>query len=241
MNPRIQKFSLCLILPSLLSVAGYGQGIVAFRHTGAANPTTEGFTLLQGGNPTLAPVVGDAGYDAWSIHLGSLSDIAQYSAPLTALQQAQASDGWVMSLSLRILPQFNDAGFGIFGSFATGTKIFSLQLGALPSGDPIVRVGNTRLTLNGAGSSYHNYQLRYDRGQDTASLWIDGAELLTGISGATVGGTPAFSWGGGQNGYGNLGANWSEAAFTIVPEPTALALGLCGWGLWLAARRRHAA
>ena len=95
--------------------------------------------------------------------------------------------------------------------------------------DPIVRFGDTRYTLNGGGSGYHNYQLRYDGGVGLATLWIDGTERLTGLT-ATIGGGPQnFSWGGGQNPYGTLAANWSEASFTIVPEPSSLVLlGLGG-------------
>ena len=68
-----------------------------------------------------------------------------------------------------------------------------------------------------------------------ASLWVDGAEKLSGLAPIETLGPQRFSWGGGQNPYGTLAANWSKASFTIVPEPSFLALCLTG-GIILANR-----
>ena len=231
---------LAAVLIRFLTTPAYSQGLPLFLHSGGVDPTTEGFTLLRLGNPTLNPVIGDLGLNAWSIHQGSLSDIAQYSQTLTTQEQGDAANGWIFSLTVRALPPFRQPSFGTFGSFSDGAKTYSLLLGAQPSGDPLVQFGNVQYSLTGGGSGYHNYQLRYQPVIGSASLWIDGTEKLTGLTGASTSSGVKFLWGGGQNPYGTLAANWNEASFTIIPEPSTLALlGLGGWFLAASLIRRR--
>jgi hypothetical protein len=208
----------------------HGQGTLIAQHRGAADPTNEGFTLLRGGNPSLTPVMGDLGLNAWSVNLNSQGDIAVYSKTLTAQQQADAAaSGWILSLTLRVLQPFNSPNYGIAGDFYTGTKYFSLLFGAESDGDPIVRVGGIEYDLDGAGSGYHTYQLRYDAGTGLASLWVDGSHLAN-TAGSLNPSTALFRWGCGQNPVGIINANWNEVSLTIVPEPSTLALvGLGGF------------
>jgi hypothetical protein len=122
---------LALSLAVICGVIGVacGQGVTQFRHFGEANPTTEGFTLLLNGSPSLNPVLADQGLNAWQIGLGSTSDLAQYYRNLTATELASAENGWVISLTLRILSPYQSPPGGIFGELTTGTKIFPCNSG----------------------------------------------------------------------------------------------------------------
>jgi hypothetical protein len=213
----------------------HGQGTLITGHFGAADPTTEGFTLLRSGNPSLAPVTDDFGLNAWSIGLDTDADIGRYSRLLSSQEQAALAAGWTLSLTLRVLEPFGLPTVGVFASLQTGTQSFPLVfLGAQPDGDPILRVGNAQYTLEGAGAGYHNYQLTYDAQIGSAGLWVDGALLATGITGSPNP-TAQFSWGGGQH-PGSAYANWNEVSLWAIPEPSALALLTLGGGGWLAVR-----
>lgn len=213
------------------------QGTLITGHFGAADPTTEGFTLLHWGNPSLAPVMNDFGLNAWSIGLGTNADIGQYSRLLSAQEQEALTAGWILSLTLRVVSPFGAPSVGIFVNLSTGTESFPLvYFGTQPNGDPTLRVGNAQYTLDGKGLGYHNYQFRYDASVGRASLWVDGDLLATGIAGSPNP-TARFAWGGGQH-QGSAYANWNEASLWAIPEPSSLALCLCGGTLWLAARGR---
>lgn len=205
-----------------------GQGTLIFGHFASVDPTTEGFTLLRSGNPTLAPVMNDFGQNAWSIGLNTDADIGQYSRILSVQEQAALAPGWVLSLTLRVAEPFGSPSVGIFASLQTGAITFPLvSFGAQPDGDPMIRVGNLEYALDGAGSGYHNYQLKYDAGFGLASLRVDGSLLATNIAGSPNP-TALFAWGGGQHPQGSTSANWSEVSLWAIPEPSPLILLGCG-------------
>ncbi len=217
----------------------HSQGTLLFQHFGATDPTSEGFTLIRNGNPSLAPVTNDLGLDSWAIRLNTDADIGLYDRILSAQEQAALTGGWILSLTLRVVAPFDAPTVGIFASLSTGTDAFPLIFfGAQPDGDPILRVGNAQYALEGSGSGYHHYQFRYDAGVGRASLWVDGDLLATDIAGSPYAGA-RFSWGGGQHPPGSAYANWNEVSLWAVPEPSSLALCICGGAFWLAARYRR--
>jgi hypothetical protein len=202
-----------------------------FQHYGAVDPTTEGFSLLSGGSPSIMPIVDDLGSDAWSIRVGS-QEFADYSINLTAQQQAEAAAfGWVLSMNLRIVEPLgaSNFGFGIFGSLVTGSESYTVRFAAQTNGDPIVLLGNTQYTLDGVGAGYHDYQFRHDSIEGVTSFWVNDT-YLTSVTGAFSANEGQFRWGGGQHPGGIWHAHWNEVSFTIVPEPSSWALfagGLC--------------
>lgn len=236
---NIMKSMVALSLASLLaftSIQSRAQGTVIAGHFGANDPTIEGFTLVQSGNPSLGPVLGDLGVDAWAIGLDSNADMGGYFRNLTAQQGSLGGGGWTLSLTLRILEPFNSANGGIFSSLYTGSEYFILMFGAQPSGDPVLLLQGISYDLSGVGSGYHNYQLRNDVATGATSFWVDGAPFLTEVAGSPNPTTASFSWGGGQHPPGSAYANWNEASLSVIPEPSSLLLLSFG-GLFLAAAR----
>jgi len=171
----------------------------------------------------------DFGHNAWSIGLNSGADVAQYSRRLSPQEQAEAgANGWIMSLTLRIVPPFSSPTYGVFADFYTGDKYIYVQFGADNTGSPVVRLGETSYTVTGGDSGYHNYELMYSPQTENASLWVDGSYLAE-TAGFQSLNTARFSWGGGQHPPGSAYANWSDVSLSIIPEPNSAAL------LWLGA------
>lgn len=213
----------------------WGQGVFIARHIGNTDPITEGFTLSRGGSPLLIPASNDLGLNAWHIGLDTNVDIGLYRRSLTVQDQEALRAGWILSLTLRILEPFGVPTPGIFAKLQTGTEIFpSIRFGAQPDGDPMLQIGSWEYTMEGAGSAYHTYQLKYDADVGSASFWADGSLLLTDIAGSSYP-VADFSWGGSQRGPGSAYANWNEVSLWVIPEPSTIALlGLAG--LWFAGR-----
>ena len=180
----------------------------------------------------------DQGLKAWSIGVGPDDGVSYYRA-LTAQQTAALASGWALSLTLRVVAPFSQPTGAIYAKLQTGTENFpNLEFGAGSGGDPIVRVGSIDYVLEGAGSGYHSYQLKYDGDAGLASLWVDEVLLATDIAEvpSRIG---QFSWGGGQRPSGSGYANWNEVSLTAmaVPEPGTSTLLTIGGALLLVGTR----
>lgn len=224
--------SICLALAVLIRIAtlpAHSQPAIICQHSGFTDPTAEGFSVLTSGSPSLTPVMADLGHNAWGIGLNSGADIAQYSRSLTPQEKAEAgANGWIMSLTLRIVPPFSSPTYGMFAQFSMGGKSIAVLFGAENTGDPVVRLGGTYYTVTGGDSGYHNYELMYSPQTEIASLWVDGSYLAETAGSQTLD-TAKFSWGGGQHPPGSAYANWSDVSLSIIPEPNSASL------LWLGA------
>ena len=230
-------FGLALFLTASQLAAGQGTFIVG--HSGSANPTNEGFSLLSSGSPSLAPIMNDLGYNAWSITNRSGADIAEYYQTLTPQQAAELSADWTLSLTLRVGGPIDPAHSGILADFHTGSEYFLLYFGSLSNGDPAVNFQSTQYVLNGAGSGYHNYELKYDTATELATLWSDGSPWVTGIQGAASPNSASLYWGIGQrNSSSSYYANWNEVELLAVPEPSSAVVLLIGGGVLFYVRRK---
>jgi hypothetical protein len=225
------RLSLPVATASLFLCVIPGRSQVLFQHVGAANPTTEGFTLYSFGSPQLAPVLSDLGVNAWSIGMLS-SDGAQYGLNLTAGQQAAlAGKDWQLTYTLRVVQAPTTPSYDISSAFFTGSEMFSLYFGAASNGDPVVQVRENSLSLSpvfvvtGAGATYNTYSLTYHAATDSADLWVNGTELYGGMSSARFDGTPSFDWSGYQH-ASDVKANWSLVSLAVVPEPSAASLAV---------------
>lgn len=192
--------------------------------------------MLLGGSPSLDPATNDFEHNSWSIGVSSGADIAQYKETLTARQVETISNGWILSLTLRVGQPVNPGDSGIFASFGG----VGLNFGSQTNDNPAVALNYSEYDFNGGGSGYHNYQLKFDSTTDLASLWIDGTEWLTGIQGSAN--PSSLVWGEIQHASGaNYYANWNKVSLWAVPEPSALSFIFFDGGvfIYVLQRRRH--
>jgi hypothetical protein len=210
-----------------------GQGTLVIQHSGATDPVTEGFQSLGagGGYATL----NDGGVNAW-VTPGAKNQSTYFKYVLTPQQQA-ASVGasWILSANLRIATT-NSSGDFLLYLLGVNASV-GLNFGSDSNGDQYVIYGPGiagRVTL--PGSSYNDYQLRYDASAEAMSLWINGTEYANNIYTNEHDTYLAYlGWGGGAD-VGNPLANWNSVSLTI-PEPSSAALILLGGGALFYLRR----
>ncbi len=181
----------------------------SIEYQAPADPTTQGFSAFVSVPPApqvFGPIANDLGYPAWSISgLGLSSQFGYLSGALTAAQRADInSQGFTLTLRGRVLqgnaPAF-DAGYNTVIGWAlldTGSRRYDLVLGVNSSGNTVAVLvtyydaagpgGSTRgygptYALNDAG--YHTYDLVFNPQTQSASLFIDGVERLSGYTGHT--------------------------------------------------------
>ena len=229
------RLALAILLASA-AVPALGQGTLIIQHSGATDPSTEGWYGFGG-----YPITNDLGVNAWSMpEPNNLYDHYQYDT--TSQQQAELSSaGWTYSINARIATSNAPLGqFEYFDAILWGSQVSIAELifGSATNGDPIVRLNcgsiSDTITLTGAGSTYNLYQLQYDVSVDTASLWINGVDYLSNIP-LTNQNIVTVAWeGGGSPTYERV--NWNLVSLEITPEPSTVAL--FGLGAFIVAARR---
>jgi hypothetical protein len=152
---RLMRHYTIALLTSLwfgILINCFGQGAVLIEHSGALDPTAEGFTpdTFYG---SVGPVTNDLGMNAWTTTSGGPT--LNYYQLLTPQQQAQVDGSdWKLSVTLRVVQSSGSS--DIYTTFATGSQFFSLGFGLDGGGDPFVQAGDSSLspvyTLTGAGS-----------------------------------------------------------------------------------------
>jgi hypothetical protein len=238
-------------------------GMILFEHSGNADPTTEGWSVGGGGGPgqVVGPLTNDAGsgLDAWFVNDTSsalFSNIAYFQTP-TAAQNSQASAlGWSLKTTIRI-PNASETDAGApLVLYRDGSISWGMFFGSDADGDPTVFLHDgggahpnftgPRFTLQGAGSTYHTYELVYDPSAGSADLFFDGVERLSGFVGYALAAS-SVSFGSGSSadtGQGNFNQVQFEVNTNAVPEPSSIALlgmgglMLCGFSRRQRRRRR---
>lgn len=241
MKINFNIFTIFVIFLIFATKLVHGQGVIIVQHSGYNNPTTEGFSSSGAGQ--VGGVTNDLGYNAWTTHWAYDSSRA-YSASIGNI----ADVDWILSVTVRIAATNATPGEFSAGvvTGASTAPFFNLDFGADSNGNPLVATGGAsgyqyQYDVTGAGSTYNNYQLDYDAGTETASLWINGTEELSGIAGQFGPTSASFGWGGNssfQTG-GTSQANWNLVSLGIVPEPSALSLIALGSGVLIYVRIRN--
>lgn len=99
--------------------------------------------------------------------------------------------------------------------------------------------GNPALKTTLPGNVFHHLEMRYDPGTQTAGLWVDGVQTLSGYTGHTE-----FRQGGGP-GWGVTGhtndAFFAGVTFTSTPEPGTWAFVASGLAALAVRQRRWSA
>ena len=220
---------------------GLGQGAILVQHSGSADPTTEGFTLGVSGTGTtiLGPVTNDLGMNAWTVGGGN---VVNYSQSLTPIP----NEDWTLSIDVRVIQSGQGFNPNNWATFLAGNEGFALGFGTDSNGNATVWINNIltgtlpgsqpAFTLSGGGSVYNSYQLDYSAVANTASLWVNGTEEVSDISGVSGFSAWSVDWGRGQGGHSQ--ANWNSVSLSI-PEPSSAVLILLGGGGLFYLRRKY--
>jgi hypothetical protein len=220
----------------LLSAATPAHSQVVLQHSGATNPTNEGFTLDTYANPQVGPVMNDSGFNAWAIATTGPLDVARYIHTLTPAEQSRfIGADWELTCTLRILQAPAQPSYDISAGYGYGNLEFDLFFGATTSGDPIVQLKDNfqpgpAVVLSGAGSTYNTYSVFYHAATRSADLWANGTFLYSAAAGGTDLSPPVVSWGGHQDVI-DVHANWALVSLEVVPEPSSLSLAVCAFFL----------
>lgn len=236
------------VLAGLLMLAVTSRGTTIYQHTGAQDPTTEGWVAIGAGTGvTTGAVFNDlgTGTDAWFVNDSSTvgGSFTVYSQTPTAEINTQAATlGWTLSVVLRMAGSSVPSPFdgGVFADYINGTTDYSMSFEREADGDPTVYLlGGGSFTLEGAGdSSYNLFELVYNPAAGSADLFVNGVERVGGYTGTP---TALSRVGWGANGSSTTGiGNFSEVSFFVVPEPSRSVMVLLGFSVWLTRRRRGA-
>jgi len=213
-------FNLTISISLAFLLAGPASANVIAVHTGAADPTSEGFVFSNTGTPVLS----DLGFDAWQ-YAGCGCPTDYHSGPLTAQQKADAfAYGWELDLRAR-LPQNDNV---LFGNVDFGNVRYDINLILSPGGSLTVNLNNFgtgpsyTYLVPGSGSAYHLYTMLYDPGSASASFQVDGTTVLTGYTGHNLSLNDLGLW------FGTVGGSNGPGNFNLVslqvdtPEPASV-------------------
>ena len=236
-----------LIAVGLLSALCADASIIA-EHSGSTDPSTEGFVVpagYNGGNG--APVTNDLGLgiNAWNIN-GSWCCSAEIDLLSSAQEGALSANDWLLTVNMRVLSTA-DTGTG-YGPNSEGGVVtvgvnglrFSVDLHSDGSGDMVLApdpfAAGPTYTIDGLGSNYALIQIAYDAATRTADYYVNGAEVLSGITGYTNYYESWFGFGGEDSNF-NLVELQSDTTIgstsPAVPEPSSMTL--LGFGVLLLA------
>ncbi|NKB20916.1 MAG: hypothetical protein GKS01_10495 [Alphaproteobacteria bacterium] len=241
---------------AFLALPTAAHATVVAQHTGAADPTTEGwFASGPFVNVATGAVFNDngSGFDAWMVDDNSTSSLGVYSRNVSAGEVATGtSSGWTMSSNLRVIDTpggsiVNDGSPSI--SYRDGSKSWQMHFETTVGGLNVflltnVGVAGHTISVSGSADDYHLYELIFDSADGKADLFIDGALAFSDYEGANLVSAANISFGTGSTatlGQGNYNTVSLEVDTAVVPEISSwliFAAGLVGLG---AVRRRLSA
>lgn len=212
----------------------YGQAYF-LGHSGANDPASEGFSSSPYFHWQTLPVTNDFGYNAWSTTVNASS--GSYWA---IVGSSLVANNWTLAVHMRVVSPGNS---GYFNAVVDqGASAYYLYFGAAPNGNQLVTINNYQSISLPGGGIYHKYELEFDSQTGLASLWIDGVERISSISG--LGNYPppqnpqgGWAWGGGTQFPSVSQANWNLVSLEVIPEPASFCLLGLGCGILLGLRR----
>jgi hypothetical protein len=239
---------LAFTVASLLIALSLRAGVIVSQHSGAADPSTEGWTPISFGSAaTAGPVVGDSGFNAWNVNDQGGNDFRAYKSVIGSANAQQAlTQGFTTRARLRVLSPSTPASGVVTLEFITGVLAFLARVGSEADGDPILELqndfGRTTLTAQGAGGGYHLYEMVYNPAMQLADVRVDGLHLgdYAGFHPviAQVVPPPLDVYWGSTSSSGIGAANYNLVQMEVVPEPaTALLLAVASIAISRRARR----
>jgi serine/threonine protein kinase len=222
-RPRSYRRGIALTVAAMLLVVGsvVGSRLLAapprvIEKVGAFDPVAEGFLTHGDVTGTVAMNVAKDGYDGWRVFS---HDQGIYHRRLSRAQKKTAlARGWTLTAKLR--PQ-EGMTFAHADFFGYGRR-FEVCVYRQPDRTMVARL-TTQVLPSFQGpeaqirddGQYHEYELRFDSGQQMADLWIDGVKRLTGYRGVSDFQDPQDDWGV-AFGASNYKSERSEGSFRLI-------------------------
>jgi len=194
-----RAIALLAVVSALLIVGTASHAGVMALHYGDTDPTTEGFTLGGYGpiehNEAVPSDTGFGGAPAWKIAdlAGGASASAYYYNTLSAADLAEAkSQGWKLTAKVRV----DGAGYNTGGNVTTHAMAtefggsaadfngrWMIRFGSDDAGsNTLVNIMGKSATYTIPGMGYHQYDLIDASGAGSATLYVDGVQIATGIT-----------------------------------------------------------
>ena len=245
-------------------VVQYDAGVTAANgEAGAADPTTQGWTLNGGGNPWADGY--DSGNGGWTVVDGTSGAAAFYSQNLDAADTALMANGWTATFKVAVNADAINAGGGSVDNYYmapnngrqnnnalwlennTGGYSYILTYNVNASDEVVINDGTTSWTIagsalsqqTGAGSpdmNYLDFSLVYDAGTGDATLF-EGATTIGVMNTHTINGTDRVIFGA-YSGAGQGSTTWNEVTIDAIPEPATLGMVAAFGGAILFIRRK---
>src|SRR5262245_25732055 len=245
--------------------ATVGNAQIIAQHSGASDPTTEGWRYLSQNSPIVGPVTNDqnSGADAWSLSFPSnIFNTTQgvYVVENIPLANAALANGWELTANLRfaVLPHnsqffinvsfpdfrlggtYGPSGYGLLflpNLSRGGVDLFLTS--SLTGGAPLFYAGLPVQLPN--PTAYHLFQIQYDPIAKSADLFVDGSLKFSNFVGE-AGNFNHTEWVLGSRPADTSAivgqVNVSDFQLVVVPEPSTLTLLALGAAA-LAASRVH--
>jgi len=238
----LKRYTWLLVCLGFVFIKSAHASTVLFNHTGAANPTTEGWTTS--GSSENGAIVDDlgTGIDAWKVIEQGGANSRTYNQTLTTTQLSDALlTGWTLDATIRFVPPdplastalSNNAWctFLVDEGVAGSRDLYGIYFGCDVDGNTLVRLYSTGATYT-LTPGYHDYSLVWDPVTQLASFFIDGELKVSDYVGSTItnSGTSRVYWGDNTttNATTERGAHYSYVGFSIgtaaAPEPNKILL-----------------
>jgi serine/threonine protein kinase len=165
----------------------YGEPVRVVQKVGAYDPVDEGFLTHGDVTGTVAQNAERSGYDGWRLFSSAAG--GYYYKKLGNAQKRRALDrGWTLTAVMRLE---QGSAFAIV-DFAGYGRRFDIELFSEPDAEQTRLLTQILPTLHGLDlwmprtpGAYHQYELRFDPGLESADLWVDGIKRLGGYRGLT--------------------------------------------------------
>jgi hypothetical protein len=211
MNTQLNASALFAAFFFLVSIiSAYGQGTIIIQHSGSTNPTDEGFIIANGGGQGSA--TNFLGVNAWSV-VTPYGGLERYYYSLNSQEQSQIStNSWILSAAFQMVSNSGVA-FIAYDGF-------------------LYNITNS--------TGYNSYQIIFDATSATASFWMNGAELKSGLTSAVQN---SVQWGDYSQSPGiTTIINWNLVSLQFVqdvPEPSSMGMVLLSCVVVFIHRRRR--
>ena len=220
----------------LLLFSSLSQADSTITYTAPNDPTSQGFSLWSfNGTGASNIITNDSGYNA--LQLTSNTIQYAYTAPLPASVLNNALvQGWSLDATARIVSGITGEADGVILADFSANQRFDITLSTNSNGAAVVTLDQSynlgsnpwfqpvgqNYIINGSANSYHNYDLIFNPQTQSATLYVDGVNAISGYTGYSSNTSDMVYFGAVNSGSINFAnVNFSVPASSTVPIPTA--------------------